>query len=293
MNLWKLPAIAIAPDTIFTIFGFPVTNTLLNTWISIVILLIIFYFGAIHRRNLIPSGFQNAFEWLIDGLLGLVESVAGKEKGRKFFPLVASFFLFIVIANIFDVLPGVDTIGTITPEAAHMTGTQIGPFLFGAKSSQIIPWFRPATSDLNLTLALALVSVVVTQIYGFATLGAGTHLGKYFNFQALKKGPLGIPEFFAGLLEIISETLRLVSFSFRLFGNIFAGSVLLAIFAFLLPVFVNIIFIPFELFVAGIQAFVFAFLTLIFLQQATTAHGHEKAHEEQGGEAFEAVTTFE
>ncbi len=285
MNLWKLPNIVIAPDTVFTIFGFPVTNTLLNTWVSILILLIIFYFGAIRRRNnLIPSGFQNAFEWLIEGFLGLVESVAGKEKGRKFFPIVASFFLFIVIGNLFDVIPGIDTIGTITPEAAHMAGARIGPFLFGAVSNQIIPWFRPATTDLNLDLAMALVSMVITQFFGFATLGAKEHGSKYFNFRALKKGPIGAAEFLAGLIEIISETMRLISFSFRLFGNIFAGSILLAVFAFLLPVVADLIFIPFEIFVAGIQAFVFAFLTLIFLQQATTGHGgHEEHHGEEEG----------
>ncbi|HEY7416796.1 MAG TPA: F0F1 ATP synthase subunit A [Ktedonobacteraceae bacterium] len=278
MNLWKLPNIAIAPDTVFYIFGFPVTNTLLNTWVSILLLLIIFYFGAVRRRNLIPSGFQNAFEWLIEGFLGLVESVAGKEKGRKFFPIVATFFLFIVVGNLFEVIPGIDTIGTITPEAAHTAGTQIGPFLFGPISNQITPWFRPATTDLNLDLAMALVSVVITQIFGFVTLGAKEHGSKYFNFRALKKGPLGAAEFMAGLLEIISELGRLISFSFRLFGNIFAGGVLLAVFAFLLPVVADLIFIPFEIFVAGIQAFVFSFLTLIFLQQATTAHSHEEHH---------------
>jgi F-type H+-transporting ATPase subunit a len=275
VNLWKLPTIAIAPDTVFTIFGFPVTNTLLNTWVSILILLIIFYFGAIRRRNsLIPSGFQNAFEWLIEGFLGLVESVAGKEKGRKFFPIVASFFLFILIGNLFDVIPGIDTIGT-----THVAG---GPFLFGAASNQITSWFRPATTDLNLDLAMALVSMVLTQFFGFAYLGAKEHGGKYFNFRALKKGAIGGAEFLAGLIEIISETMRLISFSFRLFGNIFAGSILLAVFAFLLPVVADLIFIPFEIFVAAIQAFVFAFLTLIFLQQATTGHGgHEEHHREE------------
>lgn len=280
MNLWKLPTIVIAPDTVFTIFGFPVTNTLLNTWVSILILLIIFYFGAIRRRNsLIPSGFQNAFEWLLEGFRGLVESVAGKEKGRKFFPIVVSFFLFIVIGNLFDVIPGIDTIGT-----AH-TG---GIFLFGAASNQITPWFRPATTDLNLDLAMALVSMVITQFFGFATLGAKEHGSKYFNFRALKKGGIGAAEFLAGLIEIISETMRLVSFSFRLFGNIFAGGVLLAVFAFLLPVVADIIFIPFEIFVAGIQAFVFAFLTLIFLQQATTGHGgHEEHHREEEEEGID------
>jgi F-type H+-transporting ATPase subunit a len=276
VQLWKLPEIVIAPENLFQIGGFWVTNTLLGTWIAIIALLIICYFG-VRRRDTIPTGFQNAFEWMIEALLGLVESVAGKEKGRRFFPVVATFFLFILFGNLIDLLPGVDTIGTIKP------GVNASSFLlWGSLSNQITPWFRPPTTDLNLNLAMALVSVVVTQGFGFYTLGAKEHLNKYFNFRALfKHGPLGAAEFVAGLFEIISECARLISFSFRLFGNIFAGSILLAIFAFLLPVVLNIVFLPFELFVAAIQAFVFAFLTLLFMEQATTSHEHgEEAHEE-------------
>lgn len=282
MQLWKLPDIVIAPDTIFHIGGFPVTNTLLGTWIAIIAVLIICYFG-VRRRDLIPTGFQNAFEWLIESLLGLVESVSGKEKGRKFFPLVFAFFIFILFGNLIDILPGVDTIGTIKP------GVQASSFLlWGNVSNQIIPWLRPPTTDLNLNLAMALVSVVVTQGFGFYALGAKEHLLKYINLRAFKHGPLGIAEVFVGLLEIISELGRLISFSFRLFGNIFAGSILLAVFAFLLPVVADIIFLPFELFVAAIQAFVFAFLTLLFMEQATMSHGgHE--HEEAGQEVVEVA----
>jgi F-type H+-transporting ATPase subunit a len=279
VQLWRLPDIVIAPDTIFYIGGFPVTNTLLGTWIAIIALLIVCYFG-IRRRDLIPTGFQNAFEWMIEALLGLAESVAGKEKGRKFFPLVFAFFIFIFFGNFIDLLPGEDTIGTIRP------GVHASSFLlWGNASNQIIPWLRPPTTDLNLNLAMALVSVVVTQGFGFYFLGAKEHVVKYINWRAFKHGPLGIAEVFVGLLEIISELGRLISFSFRLFGNIFAGSILLAVFAFLVPVFADIIFLPFELFVAAIQAFVFAFLTLLFMEQATTSHGHE--HEEAGEEVVE------
>jgi F-type H+-transporting ATPase subunit a len=220
---------------------------------------------------------------MIEALLGLVESVAGKEKGRKFFPLVFAFFIFIFFGNFIDLLPGVDTIGTIKP-GVHATSF----LLWGNVSNQIVPWLRPPTTDLNLNLAMALVSVVVTQGFGFYTLGAKEHIFKYINLRALTHGPLGIVEFFVGLLEIISELGRLISFSFRLFGNIFAGSILLAVFAFLVPVFANIIFLPFELFVAAIQAFVFAFLTLLFMEQATTSHGHEE-HEEAGQEVVEVA----
>jgi F-type H+-transporting ATPase subunit a len=277
VNLWKLPAIAIAPDVIIP--GTWITNTLLCTWISIICLLVVLVI-SMRRQDLIPSGLQNAVEWFIEVLQNLVESVAGKEKGRKFFPLVVTFFLFILFCNTIDILPGVDTIGTISTNVS-------GPLLWGNHSSNIVPWLRPPTTDLNLNLAMALVSVVATQIVSFSTLGFKEQISKYLNFKAIaEKGGMGIIDFAVGLLEIISELGRLISFSFRLFGNVFAGTVLLAVFAYLLPVVANIIFVPFELFVGAIQAFVFAFLTLLFMQVGTTSHSHSDEgagheHEEQ------------
>jgi F-type H+-transporting ATPase subunit a len=276
VQFWKLPIIKIAPDEIFHIGGFPVTNTLLATWISIVVLVALFYFGT-RRRDLIPSGLQNFLEWAIELLLGLVEGVSGKEKGRRFFPLVATFFIFIVTCNLIDVIPGVDTIGALDVNAINQAhGQPIAGFLLtGPISNLIIPWIRPATTDLNLTLAMALVSVVVTQGFGFYYLGPGEHISKYLNFKALFTNfPMGIVDFFVGLLEIVSELGRIISFSFRLFGNIFAGSTLLAVFSFLLPIVTSLIFIPFELFVAFIQAFVFAILTLVFMELASSGHEH-------------------
>jgi len=274
VQLWKLPNISIAPEVIF---GGWITNTLLCTWISIIVLFALFYFG-IRRRDLIPSGWQNFIEWMVESLLGLVESVSGKEKGRKFFPIVAPFFFFIFVANLLDVIPGVDTLGWYDRKPGDPTPLWGFFILDHGSSNHIIPWIRPATTDLNLTLSMALVSVVITQIFGFISLGAGTHLNKYVNVKALCHGGLGIVEFVVGLLEIVSELSRLISFSFRLFGNIFAGSILLAVFAFLLPAVANIIFIPFEIFIAGIQAFVFAFLTLLFLELGTTSHDEGHTH---------------
>lgn len=273
--LWRLPAIRLAPDVIFNIGSFPVTNTLLCTWITIVVLLILLYFGT-RRQDLIPAGMQNLTEWAIELLLGLVQSVAGKEKGRRFFPLVATFFIFILFANLLDVLPGVDTIGAIEPAAK--SHAFLGFLLFDYQySNQIIPWIRPATSDLNLTLAMALVSVVTTQAFGFYWLGAKAQLGKYFNFH----GPV---DFFVGIVEIVSEVARIISFSFRLFGNIFAGSAVLAVFSFVLPFLADVAFIPLELFVAFMQALVFAMLTLVFMEIATTGHGAEGEHEAHKGQ---------
>ena len=280
--LWKLQPIQIQPEVIFTPFGFPISNTLIGTWISIIILLLIFFLGT-RRRDLIPSGMQNAVEWIVEYLLNLTESVSGKVKAKKFFPLVATFFIFILFCNLLDVIPGVDTIGWVNMEAlkaAHLSPpTSI--FLVGAYSDKLSAWIRPGTSDLNLTLAMALVSVIVTQVFGFVTLGAKQHLSKYFNFKAFTHGFQGPIEFFVGLIELVTELSRILSFSFRLFGNIFAGSAVLAVFAFLLPFVADVIFIPLELFVAFVQALIFSLLTLVFLEIATTSHEHEERETEK------------
>ena len=274
--LWQLPTIKTAPDVIFSIFGFPVTNTLLCTWISIIILVGFFYAG-VRKRALIPSGIQNIVEFAVEYLLGLVDSVVGgdKAKGKKFFPLVATFFLFIFVANMLDIIPGIDTVGAIDTEGIQKLHTAsqpvLGFLLFGNISNQVIPWIRPATSDLNLTLSMALISVITTQVFGFYSLGAKVHLSKYFTF----KSPI---DFVVGILELISEVARILSFAFRLFGNIFAGSAVLAVFAFLLPFVADVVFIPFEMFVAFVQALVFALLTLVFLTTATSSHEQESEH---------------
>jgi F-type H+-transporting ATPase subunit a len=185
-----------------------------------------------------------------------------------------------------DIFPGVDTIGTVNLEALRLShlSAPTSFFLLGEYSDKLTPWVRPGTSDLNLTLALALVSVIVTQIFGFYTLGAKQQLSKYFNFKAFKHGFQGPIEFFVGLIELVTELSRILSFSFRLFGNIFAGSAVLAVFAWLLPFVSDAIFIPFELFVGFVQALIFALLTLVFLEIGTTSH--EDVEEVTEKEAF-------
>jgi F-type H+-transporting ATPase subunit a len=278
--LWKLQPIQIPPEVIFYIGPLPVTNALLGTWISTIALLLIFYFGT-RRRDLIPSGMQNAVEWIIEYLLNLTESVSGKVKARKFFPLVATFFIFILFCNLLDIFPGVDTIGTANLEAVRLSHLSAPTtiFLLGEYSDKLTPWVRPGTSDLNLTLALALVSVIVTQVLGFMALGPKQQLSKYFNFKAFKHGFQGLIEFFVGLIELVTEISRILSFSFRLFGNIFAGSAVLAVFAWLLPFVSDAIFIPLEIFVGFVQALIFALLTLVFLEIGTTSHEFEEGEQ--------------
>ena len=299
MSLWQLIEIKIQPDVIFYIGPLPVTNTLLCTWISIIVLVALFYAGT-RRHDMIPRGMQNLMEWVVELLLGLVEGVSGKEKGKKFFPLVATFFIFILVSNLLDVFPGVDTVGSIDITAiqqAHITSKPVlGFLLFGDLSNKLVPWIRPATSDLNLNFAMALIAVITAQVFGFYTLGPLQHLGKYFNvttfFRSLVKLDFqgmfqGVIEFFVGLIEIISELARVISLAFRLFGNIFAGSAVLAVFAFILPFFADIIFIPLELFVAFVQALVFALLTLVYLEIATTGETHGGETEHEAREEFE------
>jgi F-type H+-transporting ATPase subunit a len=287
VQLWKLPHFQLAPEEIFHLGPIPVTNTLLCTILGIVIILVLFFFAG-RRKEMVPRGLQNVAEWALESLMSLVESIAGKRWAKKFFPLVATLFIFIFVSNLVDILPGVDSIGTI--HGAVKAGEQMGPFLFGDSSNKIIPWLRPATTDLNLTLAMALVTVLTAQVFGFYALGAKEHIFKYINLPALKQGPVGFITFLATLLEIVQEFSRILSLSLRLFGNIFAGSVVLAVFAFLLPALVNIIFIPFEMLVAFVQAFVFSLLTLVYLQLAVTSHSHEEHGEEHSVEG-QAVAT--
>jgi len=197
---------------------------------------------------MIPRGMQNFMEWVVELLLGLVEGVSGKEKGKKFFPLVGTFFIFILVSNLLDVFPGVDTVGSINLTAiqqAHITSKPVlGFLLFGDLSDKLVPWIRPATSDLNLNFAMALIAVITAQAFGFYTLGPWEHLSKYFSVQTFFRSLVkldfqgmfqGFIEFFVGLIEIISEIARVISLAFRLFGNIFAGAAVLAVFAFILP----------------------------------------------------------
>jgi F-type H+-transporting ATPase subunit a len=271
--LWNLPDIKIAPDILFYIGPIPISNTLLATWFSVVLVL---GFGFLAKRNLalVPRGASNFFEWIFEQILNLCEEVAGRERGRKFFPLVCSIFLFVLFSNYLELVPFVESIGTINNPNVHPF---LGVFLYTkADSNQITPWVRPAPTDLNMTIGLAIISVVVTQIYGFRILGPRLQLGRYFT---LRDGPIGL---FVGLLEAILELARVISFSFRLFGNIFAGDVLLLVMAFLIPALGAVPFLVLEVLIGLVQAFVFAMLTLVFMTLGTTPHGGEEGHGETG-----------
>ncbi|OHA62257.1 MAG: ATP synthase F0 subunit A [Candidatus Wildermuthbacteria bacterium RIFCSPHIGHO2_01_FULL_45_20] len=271
--------ISLQPEILGHILGFPITNSFILSLLTAIILIGVGVFVAKSLR-FIPNRLQNIVELIIEGLLGFMTQVLGDAKlARKFFPLIATIFLFILVNNWIGVLPGTGSIGFYENENAHVLespeGTdaheEIEPQPLEEKEEshgQFVPFFRAANSDLNTTLALAFVAMGAIQMYGIAKLGFFAHIGK---FIILTKGPI---YFFVGLLELIGEFAKIFSFSFRLFGNIFAGEVLLVIIMTLVPVIIPIPFLFLEFFVGFIQALVFSMLTLIFLKVATTEVEH-------------------
>ena len=243
--------ISLAAERIFTIFGMPITNTLLMSWIAMAVLILVSVL-ATRKLKLIPNGIQNFVEAIIEFILDFISQITGDRKeAEKFFPLITTIFVFILLSNWLGLVPGVGTIGFF--EVAHA----------GSSEQVFVPLFRSTNSDLNMTLALAIVSVLATQIFGIITIGFFKHLGKYISF----KNP-GLT--FAGILEAITEVVKILSFSFRLFGNIFAGEVLLVVVGVLIPFIAPLPFMLLELFVGFIQALIFAMLTLVFLKIAVS-----------------------
>lgn len=250
--------ISLAAETIGHIGGMPITNSLLMSWLAVVVLIVLGYFAG-RNPKLVPKGIQNFFETVIEYLLNLTDEIIDNKKAsRKYFPMVATFFILIVVSNWLGLLPGVGTIGiNEVKEGKHI----------------LVPLFRGGNADLNSTLAFAIISVFMTQIFGIAAIGVVKYSKKFFNF----KGPI---DFFVGILELISEISKMISFSFRLFGNIFAGEVLLTVVAFLIPWFVPLPFFALELFVGLVQGLVFTMLTLVFIKMAITDHEeHAEPHQ--------------
>ncbi|MBI4505547.1 MAG: F0F1 ATP synthase subunit A [Chloroflexi bacterium] len=267
----ELERISVPADTLVDLGFLPLRNSLLATWLTMAVLVVLGII-ATARMTLVPRGLQNLVELVLEGFYGLVESVAGPDRARRFFPLVMTIFLFVLTSNWLGLVPGFGTIGFEKVEEGE---------------HHLVPLLRAATTDLNTTFGLALVSVAMAQYFGVATLRL-SYLGKFFT---LHNFPIGT---FVGLLELISEIAKIFSFSFRLFGNIFAGHVLLAVIVFLVPWVAALPFLGLELFVGLIQAFIFAMLTLVFLTMATIGHGEgheEHAHAEAHGPAEQHART--
>ena len=273
--------------------GFPITNSLIMTVLIDLLLLASIIVGA-RNMQLIPRGFQNVIEFIVESFYNFAQSVDRKNVA-KFFPICAAIFFFVLYSNYFALVPGVGSIGVCRVEHAaegaaaegeaqpaaeeHIPPSSAFASLPGyCEDGHVVPVLRSPSADLNVTLAWALVAVFFIELFGFQALGIG-YLSKFFNF---KEGFMGA---FVGILELISEFVRIVAFSFRLFGNIFAGEVVLGVMAFLFAYLLPLPFYGLELFVAFMQAFIFSVLTRVFMSLATLAHG---GHDEGHGHAAEA-----
>ena len=243
--------ISIAAEPVFNLGPLVVTNSLLTTWIISALLVAFAYWFSRQSLEDKPKGLslQNMVELIIGGLLSFFSQIVGQGKAKKFFPLVTTFFIFILLSNWIGLLPGIGSLG-----------------IWGIHQGEkvLVPLFRAPTADINTTLALAIISMAMVQFYGLNALGA-KYLKKFLNFS----NPVN---FSVGILELIGEFTKIISFAFRLFGNIFAGEVLLTVMAFLLPFIAPLPFLGLEIFVGLIQALVFTMLTLVFLQMATSEH---------------------
>ena len=363
------PAIVVAPEHIFTVGGLAITNTMFTSWCVVLVLILV---GVFTRRglSLVPSGFSGFVEAAVEAFYGIVVSAAGEKNGRRFFPLVATIFFFVLTSNYFGLLPlnaigkpepghgakqvvfaqtslpligdiayiplkpqtinvaageepllpaGVaghgapadshgaptapkapeapkvpatpakgavlgtsnDAVASRDPAAAPVAQVHAKDASNGAFSGALSPYFRSVNTDINAPLAIAIFSFIFVEFWGLQSLGPG-YLKKFFAFDAIfKRGIMGLIDIFVGVLEFVSELSRMVSFTFRLFGNVFAGEVLLTMMSFLVPFLLVDVFYGLELFVGLIQAFVFAMLTLVFAVTAVSHHGDGEQHAEE------------
>lgn len=257
--------ISLAAEEITQIASFPITNTLILSWIAMGILV---FFAALstYRLALVPGGLQNLMEVVIEQAYNFIKGVIGSDKDtQKVFPIVVTFFVFILLSDWLGLIPGVGTIGISGPSFADSASVATSAKGAATEGKHFLPFLRAPTSDLNTTLAYAVISVIITNLFGIAAIGFFKHVGKFISF----KSPIA---FFVGFLETIAEVAKIISFSFRLFGNIFAGEVLLIVIATLIPYIAPLPFLGLEVFVGFIQALVFSMLTLIFIKVAITHH---------------------
>lgn len=250
--------------------SFQVTNSLLTSWVAVVILVL---FALAIRKNLkkVPTGLQNAMELLIEGFLGIFDSVTGNRKvSLRFTPLILAFFFFILLNNWLGILPGVGSVGQVVNEGGH---------------NIFVPYLRGGTADINTTLALASIAIVLSHIFSVFALGFWNYLNKFINIKALLEIPKKILKdpsvilinpikFFVGIIEIVGELAKIASLSFRLFGNVFAGEVLLASISAIVAYGVPLPFLFLEVGVGLIQALIFSMLVLTYFTMGISKEEH-------------------
>ncbi len=312
---FRLPPVVVRAEPLpgIVIGGIQITNAIVTALLVDVILVVLAVLGTRNMR-LVPSGLQNIVEWMIETLYSLTESVAGSKWTPRFFAVVATIFFYVLVSNWFGLIPGLAAFGIceehhVGEEAEHAFVPGLAaPLLdhpegeprppLGCHAGEVIvPLFRSPSTDLNNNFALALISVFMTQVFGVTALGFN-YFTKFLNVKGMVRafGPdergqrrgcagmlgvfmFGAIDFFVGALETISEFAKVISFSFRLFGNIFAGEVMLLVLASLVPLVLTLPFLGLEVFVGLIQAFIFYILTLAFFTIATISHDHgEEQH---------------
>lgn len=241
--------IPLGSENLFSFLGFRITDTVTSTLLTDIVALL-FVFAVYKSISLRPGRLQNIFEILVEFFYSTAKEVAGDRTGA-IFTWFMSFFLFIATANLLGLMPGYSSLGIV-------------------EEGKLVPFFRTPTSDLNLTLALAAVSLTATHVLSLKFIGVKKYLKHFFSLSPIL--------LFIGMLEVLSEITKIISFSFRLFGNIFAGEVVLTNISSIMPVIAPLPFIMLELLVAVIQAFIFAMLTMVFMSMLTTAETEGGGH---------------
>ena len=263
--------IPLAAEAIFHIGSWPVTNSMINAWIAVVFFVLI-GLAVRNKKAAVPRGIQNVMEAIVEFMTDFIVKLVGdRKRAEQFLPIVGTLFLFILISNWMGLIPGTGTIGIWEMHHGKIV---------------LVPFLRPAGSDLNMTLAMALLAVTVSHFAGIVAIGFFNHLNKFVQlgsvFKSITKGPLAIfvalIEFVVGLIEIVSEVAKVVSLSLRLFGNIFAGEVLLTVMIGLIAYGVPIQFMLMELIVEFVHALVFAGLVLVYLMVAVSEPHEQEAY---------------
>jgi F-type H+-transporting ATPase subunit a len=267
------PHVKLPSEGITHVGGFTITNTLIASWLTIIVLVGLFY-ACTRKMKPVPGRLQSLAEMVVETLLNFIEGAAGQKNGRTLFPVVATIFLYVIASAYLALLPFFGTIG-ITE--SHGT---------------FVPLFRAANTDINVPLSIALISFVFIEYCGLRSVGGFRYLNSFFNFGQLRDGVvnlfrgklrpaisgilLGLINLFVGGLEVLSHFIRIISFTFRLFGNMTAGEILLLVVTFLVPLIAAIPFYGLELLIGFIQALIFAGLTLVFGTIALTSHAEEE-----------------
>lgn len=265
------PKVALPSESVAHISFLSITNTLLASWLTIIVLVVLFYFCT-RKMKLIPGRLQGFAEMIVETLNNFVKGIAGDKNSKRLLPMIATIFLFIMTNAMLALLPFFGTIGL------NENGT-------------IVPFLRSANTDVNLPLSFALIAVIFIEYLGFKENGALHYINGFFKFEVLGEGfknlfkgkikPalsgifMGFINLFIGFIEVLSHFIRLVSFTFRLFGNMTAGEILLLVITFLVPFVTSTIFYGLELFFGFIQALIFASLTLVWSVIALTPHEEE------------------